>query len=388
MSDPAAPLSPAPPPSTPTAPGPIDLKLLQQVCSIPTAPFFEDRIIHFLREFVAARPALRLDQDRHGNQFITLPGDSTQPRWVFTAHMDHPGFVARRTIDGHSVEADFYGGVQTGFFAGAKVRFFEGNREITGTIVTTSARIDDQPDRVTQCLLLTEAPVAVGTLGMFDQGEGRFEAGKFLCRCCDDLAGAAACLEMLDHLIAAAPPSPVCVLLTRGEEEGFIGCLAVCQDRQLLRDDDRVIAIECSAQQTFAPQGQGVIIRVGDRTSIFHSGLTYFLTQQAEALRKIDDAFKHQRALMPGGTCEATVYDINGFIAASLCVALGNYHNMDKTSGNIGPEFVDVADWQNMVKLFEQLAKTGHEFELGHSALKAKLAPRFEKFRPLLARPV
>ena len=33
---------------------------------------------------------------------------------------------------------------------------------------------------------------------------------------------------------------------------------------------------------------------------------------------------------MPGGTCEATVYDVYGFTAARICVALGNYHNMDR----------------------------------------------------------
>src|SRR4029453_12836536 len=56
--------------------------------------------------------------------------------------------------------------------------------------------------------------------------------------------------------------------------------------------------------------------------------------------------------LMPGGTCEATVYDVYGFTAASICVALGNYHNMDTAKRRIGPEFIDVADWRNMVKLF------------------------------------
>ena len=69
--------------------------------------------------------------------------------------------------------------------------------------------------------------------------------------------------------------------------------------------------------QPYAKQGDGAILRVGDRTSIFNSGLTYFLGQKADELAKrYKKTFKYQRALMPGGTCEATVYDVYGYTAA------------------------------------------------------------------------
>jgi len=142
-----------------------------------------------------------------------------------------------------------------------------------------------------------------------------------------------------------------------------------------------VIAIECSALQPYAPQGKGAVIRVGDRTSTFHSGLTYFITRLAEDLAKADKTFAYQRALMPGGTCEATVYDVYGFTAASICVALGNYHNMDREKKRIGPEYVDVNDWNSMVSLFVQLAKKSHEFESGMPLLKKRLEKRFNALR-------
>ena len=87
---------------------------------------------------------------------------------------------------------------------------------------------------------------------------------------------------------------------------------------------------------------------------------------------------------MPGGTCEATVYDIYGFTAASICVALGNYHNMDTARGRIGPEYIDLADWRNMVKLFVQVAKNGHAYEEGHAELKARVEKRFAKLKRFL----
>ena len=306
------------------------------------------------------------------------------PRWVFTAHMDHPGFVAREMIDQRHLRADFRGWVKVEYVRGTDVLFFDGTREIRGIVAETTVENYDQRAVPHEVIVEVEGPVAAGSPGMFDLGEGRYDGGKFYCRALDDLGGAAACLAMLDELHRRPPSAPVAVLLTRAEEEGFIGCIAVCKDGKLLKKSDRVVAIECSSVQPAAPQGHGVIIRVGDRTSVFNSGLTYFLGQQADELKKRDASFRHQRALMPGGTCEATVYDIYGYTAASLCVALGNYHNMDTHRQQLGAEFIDVADWRNMVKLFVRLANRGHEFKPGHAELKARVLKRFDRLKKFL----
>jgi putative aminopeptidase FrvX len=364
----------------------MSLKLLRSVCSIPTAPFAESRVVEFVRQFVAKRRNLSLRADRYGNLLIELKSKSRLPRWVFTAHMDHPGFVAKKMVDGRTLLADFRGWVKAGFVQGAKVRFFDGDREIPGVVRKTTVADYDRLAVPREVMIDVKSSVSRGSPGMFDQGEGRFAGGKFYCRGCDDLAGAAACLAMLDKLGGKSPKVPVAVLLTRAEEEGFIGCIAACRDGKLLRKSDRVIAIECSSVRPAAPMGNGVIVRVGDKASVFNSALTYFLNGAAEELAKGDSSFKHQRALMPGGTCEATVYDIWGYKAASLCVALGNYHNMDIKRGRIGPEFIDVADWQNMVKLFVHLAKTGHEFRADHGELKARILKRYKGLEKFLNR--
>lgn len=343
----------------------------------------------FVRQFVARRKNLSLKSDPFGNLLIELKSRSRLPRWVFTAHMDHPGFVAKKMVDPHRLKAVFRGWVKVEFVKDSRVRFFDSAGEARGTVVETSVLDYDQRAVPDEVVVRINRPVAPGSPGMFDQGTGRYQRGKFLCRACDDLAGAAACLEMIDRLSRSRRPvrSPVAVLLTRAEEEGFIGCIAACRHRTLLNKTDRVIAIECSSEQPAAPQGNGVIIRVGDRASIFNSALTYFLGEQAEALKKADRQFRYQRALMPGGVCEATVYDVFGFTAASLCVALGNYHNMDVKRGKIGPEYIDAADWRNMVKLFVRLAEHGHEFKPGHHDLRARVLKRFERLKKFLATP-
>jgi len=262
------------------------------------------------------------------------------------------------------------------------VRFFDAGGEVLATVREFTVGKDrGYPERAE---LTVSRPVTAGSPGMWDQGEGRIKGGKFFSRVCDDLAGAAAALAMLSELATRPPRSAVAVLLTRAEEEGFIGAIAASLEPKLLRKSDRVVAIECSAMQPYAPQGKGAIIRVGDRTSVFNSDLSYFITQQAATLAKRDKGFQYQRALMPGGTCEATVYDIYGFTAASICIALGNYHNMDVAKKKIGPEFIDVDDWKSMVKLFVHLARTGHEWRPGHHLLKARVEKRFSKLKGLL----
>jgi len=359
------------------------MNILQEVCSLPTAPFVEHHVIRYAREFARKRK-LKLTRDAAGNLLLEKQGvGKRQPRWIFTAHMDHPGFVAQRMVDDHTLRADFYGYVLADYMKDERVRFFDGDAQITGVIMEAKAEKDSP--RAREATIHVRKPVPAWSPGMFDQGAGRVKGGRFYSRVCDDLAGAAAALAMMDVLSRKPAKATVGLLLTRAEEEGFIGAIAASRDRTLLRESDRIIAIETSAMQPYARQGDGVIIRIGDRTSVFNSGLSYFITQQADAVKRKDKSFKYQRALMPGGTCEATVYDIYGYTAGSICVALGNYHNMDREKKKIGPEYINIGDWRNMVKLFLAVARSGHEYEPGHKALRDRVEKRFEKLQRLLS---
>ncbi len=345
-------------------------------------------MVQFVQEFVRQRPRLRLSHDRAGNLLIELPSRRRGPRWVFAAHMDHPGFVARRMLDRHTLGADFHGWVHIDYVRNTKVRFFDEGREIAGRVIEAGSSTHDRLEVPDQVKVRVKSKVTAGSPGMFDQGVARAKGKKLYSRGIDDQGGVAAALAMLDELHKKPPVTPVAVLLTRAEEDGFIGAIAAVLKPKLLRKDDRIVAIECSAEQPVAQQGKGVVIRVGDKTSIFNSALTYFLSQQAEELGRSDKCFKWQRALMPGGTCEATVYDIYGYLAAAVCIPLGNYHNMDRMRKKIGPEYINLDDWHNMVKLFVALARRGHAFDAGHKALRKRVEKRFKRLQNYLATPV
>ncbi|CAN5655959.1 hypothetical protein BH09PLA1_BH09PLA1_17360 [soil metagenome] len=361
------------------------MTILKALCSIPTAPFVESRVYQYVESFARQRRKLKLTRDRFGNRLLVLTVNAKPPRIVFVAHTDYPCFVARRMVDMQTGEADFRGGVLREYVEGARVKFFDGEREIAGVVIGTTPD-KERPRLPVRATVRVKSAVSKNSPGMFDQGEGRFKGKKFLSRVCDDLAGAAAALTMLDQLHgkSSKPRATVAVLLTRAEEEGFIGAIAAAMEPRLLRKEDLILSIECSAIQPYAQQGDGVIIRVGDRISVFDSALTFFLTQQAEQLSNRDKKFKFQRCLMPGGACEATAFSAWGFRAAAMCVPLGNYHNMDRDKKKIGPEFIDVDDWKNMVKLFVAVATNSQQFSPNMGPLRTRLEKRFRRLRPLL----
>ena len=348
--------------------------LLHRLCSVPTAPFAEHRVLRFVRDW-AKTSGLRVSVDTAGNLLVERPGRSRKPRLVLVAHADHPGFTAGEMADRRTLAAKFHGYVLPSFFVGSRVRFFATDGEIVGTVQAVEAG-DGRPSNA---IIRVNTAVPPGTPGMWDAGGPRVRGHKFHCRVCDDLAGLAAGLQAL-----ADSRAPAAVLVTRAEEEGFIGAIAACRSGKLLRPTDRVVSIETSAEQPYAKQGDGVVVRVGDRTSVFHSAFTRLCVTQAEALAKDNPAFKFQRALMPGGTCEATVFDAFGYVAAAVCVPLGNYHNMNAASGKIAAEYIDLRDWRSLTALLTALCDKHGDFDGGHEELKTRLLARYDGSAALL----
>ncbi len=353
-------------------------RLLTDLCSLPTAAFREEAVYAYVEAWAKKRKRVTLESDKVGNRLLTLAGkDPKLPRLVLVAHTDHPAFVAMGQ-DGQDVRAEFRGGVKADNAKGARVRFFcdgEPTGKAGDLTVGKGERLEAATIRVQRGKVVPK-----GTVGMFDFG-GRFprvKKGLFEARACDDLAGVASALAALERLARRKLEASVCVLLTRAEEVGFIGAIAAAKDRAgLLRKSDRIISIETSSAQPAAPIGEGCVLRIGDKTSVFHSGLSYFINTRGEALSAEHDDFEFRRALMPGGTCEGTAFDAFGYIAAAVCVPLGNYHNMDRDAGTMGPEQIDLGDWHNLVRLLADLARTHHAFDGRHKLLRDRLSDRF-----------
>jgi endoglucanase len=333
------------------------LAVAEALLANPTVPLVEDLpIAHVLA--VSADLGLAAERDAAGNVVVRYEGegaDLDRPL-VLVAHLDHPGFAVTETV-GETVTLEFRGGLlAANATPGAPLHLFErGRTEPVGEAVLAS--VTESAGRLTG----GRARVVSGTSpgdGFAMWGFPGFElgGGRITARVCDDLLGAAAALAALAEVASLRPPGvAVWGLFTRAEEVGFLGALEAIRLGTVPAGAD-VLSLECSKALADAPQGGGVIVRVGDRMSIFDPGLTAALTAAAGALAAEDPTFRFQRKLMDGGACEATAFCAAGYRASGLALPLGGYHNASDGEPGIVPETVLAADYLAEVRLLVALA--------------------------------
>jgi endoglucanase len=326
------------------------LAVLRALLDAPTAPFHEDAVIEQVRRRAAAC-GIGYWRDSCGNVVLSIRRGRSGARWVFEAHMDHPGFVVQKAA-GRVVHAEFRGGVQLEYFPGAPVRFFGPGGPVKARVLGVR---QTKKSPFIQCRLeiARAADLPAGTVGMWDFPPLRIAGRRLHSRACDDVVGAAAVLCAMEALAASTLPCDVTALLTRGEEAGFIGALGACEARTLHKDS-LVVAIETSRAQPGGPMGSGMVVRVGDKTRTFDPSLTAHISAVAASLARQDEKFRFTRQLMAGGTTEATAYLMYGYTAAALCLPMANYHNMGPR-GKIAAEQVNLDDFESLVKLLTAL---------------------------------
>ena len=307
----------------------------------PAAPYHE----HAPRaevERICAEHRLPFEQDRFGNVLVRLRRAPRQRPLVLAAHLDHPGFEILRPLSATRWLARFRGGVPDNYFrAGTPVRLMPG--EISAKLGSRKGK--ERTFEIRASRVARSRP----RFAVWDLEDFAVRRRRIYGRACDDLVGVAAVLATLIELKRARARANVLGVISRAEEIGFHGALAFAAQGGL-PGNSLLISLETSRELPGVKMGQGVILRVGDRTSIFNPEATRFLAEVASELKLRRKAFVFQRALMSGGTCEATAYQEFGFQTAAVCVALGNYHNC-APQNRIKAEFVSVSDVRSMVDL-------------------------------------
>ena len=366
-------------------PDPAAGRVLHEMLSIPTAPFAEHRVIDYVENFCAKRKAATLTRDDVGNVLVRVQiGRRTIARPVcITAHLDHPGFVSDRMTSTTTVRAFWRGGVPPEYFVGARVRFFVGESWVKGRIRSIKT-VGRKPKRKVQTALIdVSRPVPRGAVGMWDFPDPRVRGDRIHARGCDDIAGAAAMLCAIDKLVRQKRACDAYFLFTRAEEVGFVGAIAACRLRTIPKKCV-VVAMETSSERPNAKMGDGPILRVGDKASTFTPAATAHCNQIALDVAASDKTFIFQRKLMDGGTCESSAYCTLGYDATGICIALGNYHNVDAKRGKLGPEYVDLRDFHNVVKWFVELARSRRCYSGRNDALEARMRDIEKTYKQLL----
>jgi len=306
-------------------------------------------------EDFAARRRLETGFDRHGNLVVAYRRGRTWRRpEAFCAHMDHPGFVADAMAGGAILRATWRGFVPGELFPGAGVRFLSAGQWIRGRVLNVRPRAHRWGGS-RRCRLEMRAPVEPGSIGMWDFPAPFVRGSRLYARGHDCVCGVAAVACVLDEAVRRELEGQFVAFFTRAEEGGFLGAIGAARSRSLPKKTV-LIPIETSMALPTARLGDGVVIRVGDRSSIFTPWVTDWLCAAAARLAGRKRNFRCQRRLMDGGTCESSVYTSYGYEAGGLCLPLGNYHNVDWKRMRLGPERIDLGDFEGLVLLLLELA--------------------------------
>lgn len=351
-------------------------RLAARLMRHPAAPFHE----HAVRgevEKICTEEHLDFDLDEFGNILARLQTAHNTRPIVLAAHLDHPGFEVIRQLSAIRWLARFLGGVSDNYFReGVPVRLMPGG---------TSARLGARRGKAKQFELhASQTPETPPDFGVWELEDFAVRKSRIHGRACDDLIGVASILATLIELKRRRARVNVIGVIARAEEIGFLGAMAVAAANRLPKNS-LVISLETSRELPGVKMGEGVILRVGDRTSIFDSAAMRFLGEVADELKARDKKFKFQRGLMSGGTCEATAYQEFGFQTSAVCVALGNYHNCAEKNC-IAAEFVNVTDGLSMVDLLVAVAKQMPRYSKLIGKLPKRLQTMLREANPKLRR--
>ncbi len=362
-------------------------RILDEMLSLPTAPFAEHAVIAYINAFCARRRNLTVSRDAAGNILVRVrQGHRRVARpTCITAHMDHPGFVADRMVGARRLKVMWRGGVHKEYFVGSGVRFHVNGGWVRGRIRSIKTARKEGQDRVETAVADVAHDVPSGSVGMWDFPDHTVRGNRIYARGCDDLGGAAALLCTIDELSRGRRACDAYFLFTRAEEVGFVGAIAAAKAKTI-PTKCYVVVMETSAERANARLGDGPILRVGDRTTTFTPEATAHCHRIARELADADKGFRFQRKLMDGGTCESSAFCALGYDATGICVALGNYHNMNTKRRKVGPEYIDLSDFDNVVKWFVALGRARHAYNGRDEVFQTQLRALERTYSPLLRR--
>lgn len=346
------------------------VEVLRDLGSRPAVPFYEGGPARYLLDTLrrlepptvagGAFAGVDVSRDAYGNivaHYANLP-EQRQPPLALVAHMDHPGFeITGARADG--LLASALGGVPVASLkrpTPVLILAPDGER-----IPATTAPIEDgQADERTVLIRpRAGAPLTAPLPVVFDLPDFDLEGETIRMRAADDLAGCAAILAALERVVSTGVEADLYAVFTRAEEAGLYGARLMAE-AGTLPPDTIVVSVESSAVIPGVSQGEGTVIRTGDASYTFDADAEQVLIAAREGIREREPDVRSQRALMSGGTCEATAFALYGYRTTGLAFPLGNYHNATTSipdpEGGVGAEYIHLSDYLDGVRLIAEAA--------------------------------
>lgn len=324
--------------------------ILKKLLNQPTAPFHEYLVRAEIEQMLLDVPHVELEHDSFGNLLVTYrKGKRRQePVWVVGAHMDHPAYVKSPKKSG---EWEFLGGVPK------HVLDTPDARKLMKPVGDMA--IWDFPTKIDE---IVEDGVDDGV------DNARVEAPA-----CDDLVGCAIIVCLIKEISRLGLEATFHAVFTRAEEVGFLGAWHLGKNWPF-GEKAVFLSLETSRPVNGAEMGEGPIVRVGDRLSVFDGEIVSVLVRTAGS-----QGIRIQRCLLDAGACEASALQACGIRSGGISVPLGNYHNLDDDD-TLQPEYVMLSDVTETLKLLVALVGTDHQ-GLGERTIEERVTLRMKEFK-------
>ncbi len=350
------------------------IEILEFLSSVNSAPYYENEtsnlIIKLLKE-----TNIPFIKDDFGNIIANHKPDQINNNIspiAFIAHMDHPGFEATSYNENNELEASPLGGVPISSLISKTpilIRSTYGNW-IKGKISPVDNYLNNKKvyiDLENKQTINLPAPV------VFDLKKFSIKNNNICMRAIDDLAGCASILSALLQIAETKISANMIAVFTRAEEVGLIGARLMCENKTL-PINTTVISVESSPLIPGVFQGEGPIIRIGDRQTTFNYEAEEILTKALKNLQSQKPNFKAQRKLMDGGTCEGTAFNLAGYKTTGIAFPLKNYHNasngINDTKSKIVEESIFINDYLGGIELIKESVIVNYQNNDNQNSIK------------------
>lgn len=339
--------------------------IVKEVLETPTAPLHEHRIMELVVSKALAW-GYRVKKSPKGNLLVGTAAAFRKPNCIITAHMDHPG-IRLLSVQGTQGEVGILGGVPLDQLIGSRWQLWSWNGITTG-VVGRKLRKKWMGKNVYAIRL--KNPIPIGAFGQLDVPSPVWRGNVVSNRAMDNVINVGTLLALLESH-RRKKTARFLAFFTRAEEIGMVGASEAIHSHFLPRSAPIIVLEASSAQVAKVTPGAGPVLRVGDRCSSFNPDVDLWLQQAAKGL-------KIQRALMAGGTCEATVYNVYGYCVGSIALPLVNYHN--RGTSRLSAEQIDWRDFQELQKWLSVAIKTPFDPERIHKEIQKKFYAEYRKW--------
>ena len=296
------------------------IKLIERLCACFGPSGCEAEV----REVIASElEGISLDKqtDRMGNLIVRMRsgdlGATDRIKIMVSAHMDEVGFMVNCIKSDGYLGIDTVGGISASVMAGRRVTVRTENGDLAGVIASKAIHHKDKKERAKTTPIDklyidvgaidaddAKARVRIGDMAVFDSPSYEFGEGFIKAKALDDRMGCAAMIEVIRSL-AKEPVevnADIYFCFTVREEIGLSGArtaaFAIRPDIAIVLETTAIAdVLDVSASERVADVGNGVVISVMDRSTIYDRELV----DQAMELSRTENIKAQLKRYVSGG---------------------------------------------------------------------------------------